>query len=104
MNFAENSGATLRLSPRGYKRCVLGAAIFALSSAAALAQGIEGTPEEQAACTPDALKLCQTEIPDAERVKVCLVEHVSELTPACREVFTHRKKVEDEAEKARKAR
>ncbi|VFU09666.1 conserved hypothetical protein [Methylocella tundrae] len=74
------------------KRGGLLGVIFAFSASAACAQGLEGTPEEREACTPDALNLCQAYIPDAERIKECLIQHVSDLSPACREVFEPKQK------------
>lgn len=74
------------------KRSVLLGIVFALSASAVCAQGLEGTPEEREACMPDALNLCQAYIPDAERIKECLIQHVSDLSPACREVFGPKQK------------
>jgi hypothetical protein len=65
---------------------ILGA-LFALPASIVLAQGDEGTPEQREACTPDAMHLCNAYIPDAERVKECLAQHVGDLSAACREVF-----------------
>ncbi|MGA2636378.1 hypothetical protein [Methylocella sp.] len=94
LNFSRKAGAWLPC---------LGGALFAVSTSAVSAQpslkGMpgapdqgaqeQGTPEQRAACTPDAFSLCHAYIPDAERVKNCLIEHVNELSPPCREVFEH---------------
>ena len=48
-------------------------AVAVLLFATAAAHAV--TPEEEAACTPDALSLCQHVIPERERVKACLIEH-----------------------------
>ncbi len=61
----------------------------ALSSAMALAQENLGTPEQRAACTPDAFRLCSAYIPDATRVEGCLRFRKSDLSEACRSVFDH---------------
>lgn len=45
------------------------------------------TPEQQQACTGDAFRLCSSEIPDVDRVTVCMIRHKSELTPGCRVFF-----------------
>jgi hypothetical protein len=45
------------------------------------------TQEDASACTPDAMKLCHTAIPDADRVTQCLVQNKKQLSPACTIVF-----------------
>ena len=41
------------------------------------------TQEDADACTPDAMKLCQAAIPDAGRVRDCLIQNKRGLSPAC---------------------
>ena len=45
------------------------------------------TPEQQAACSDDAFRLCSSEIPDVDRVTACMVQHKSELSAGCKAVF-----------------
>jgi hypothetical protein len=45
------------------------------------------TPEEQAACTSDAFRLCSQAIPDASRVKLCLEAAHDQLSPPCAAMF-----------------
>ena len=45
------------------------------------------TPEEQAACQPDAFRLCGSEIPNIERVKACMVAKRAQLSPECKRFF-----------------
>lgn len=45
------------------------------------------TPEEQQACSPDAFRLCSSEIPDIDRVTACMVRNKSQLSPQCRAFF-----------------
>ena len=45
------------------------------------------TPEQQQACSPDAFRLCGPEIPDVDRVTVCMIRHKAELSPPCRAFF-----------------
>jgi hypothetical protein len=45
------------------------------------------TAEEQQACSGDAFRLCSAEIPDVDRVTVCMVRHKSQLSPGCRVFF-----------------
>ncbi|MGY2046829.1 hypothetical protein [Methylobacterium sp. JK268] len=61
-----------------------GAALCVLALATpALAQN-RGTPEQQQACTPDAMTLCGEFIPDPGRVRACLLGRRANLSPACR--------------------
>jgi hypothetical protein len=53
----------------------------------AFAQENRGTPEQRAACTPDAFRLCSSYIPDPTRVEYCLRQNKSGLSNACRSVF-----------------
>ena len=43
-----------------------------LDAGAAFAQEDRGTPEQRAACSPDAFRLCAGYIPDATNVEACL--------------------------------
>ena len=45
------------------------------------------TPEEQAACQPDAFRLCGSEIPNIERVTACMVARRAQLSPECKRFF-----------------
>jgi hypothetical protein len=45
------------------------------------------TPEEEQACSGDAFRLCSAEIPDVDRVTVCMVRNKSQLSPGCRVFF-----------------
>ena len=58
-------------------------------TAAAYAQENRGTPEQRAACTSDAFRLCASYIPDATDVEACLRQRKSYLSDACRAVFEH---------------
>jgi hypothetical protein len=58
-----------------------------LCATTASAQDNRGTPEQRAACTPDALRLCGSYIPDPTRVDQCLRQKISGLSGACRSVF-----------------
>ena len=53
----------------------------------ASAQDNRGTPEQRAACAPDAFRLCSGYIPDPTRVEHCLRQNKSDLSDACRSVF-----------------
>jgi hypothetical protein len=45
------------------------------------------TPEQQQACSGDAFRLCSAEIPDVDRVTVCMIAKKSQLSPGCRVFF-----------------
>jgi hypothetical protein len=79
------------VSERRVKRFTMGAvflsAALSIATSVALSQGTEGTPEQQEACTPDAIKLCSNFIPDPGRVKNCLIQRIAVLSLRCREVI-----------------
>jgi hypothetical protein len=58
-----------------------------LYATTASAQEDRGTPEQRAACAPDAFRLCCSYIPDATKVETCLRQNKSDLSNACRSVF-----------------
>jgi hypothetical protein len=45
------------------------------------------TAEEQQACSGDAFRLCSAEIPDVDRVTVCMVRNKAQLSPGCQVFF-----------------
>ena len=55
-----------------------------LCATTASAQENRGTPEQRAACAPDAIRFCVGYIPDPTRVEYCLRQNVSDLSDACR--------------------
>jgi hypothetical protein len=67
------------------RRCVVLTALLCVTTAAA--QENRGTPEQRAACAPDAFRLCSNYIPDAARVENCLRQRTADLSDACRSVF-----------------
>jgi hypothetical protein len=65
----------------------IAAAAALLCATSAVAQENHGTPEQKAACAPDAFRLCAGYIPDPTRVEYCLRQNKSDLSDACRSVF-----------------
>ena len=63
---------------------LLGAALV-VSPLPGAAQGY--TPEQEQMCTPDAMRLCSSEIPDVSRVTACMVRLRAQLNPGCRQFF-----------------
>ena len=45
------------------------------------------TPEQQQACTPDAMRLCGSFIPDVDRITACMIQKKSQLSAECRRYF-----------------
>ena len=45
------------------------------------------TPEQQQACTPDAMRLCGAYIPDVDQITACMIARKSQLSPECRRFF-----------------
>jgi hypothetical protein len=45
------------------------------------------TPDEQAACTDDAFRVCSDAIPDRDRVAQCLIVNKDAISQACRTVI-----------------
>jgi Cysteine rich repeat len=75
----------------GTPRIILGATMLMGSSLAAqntaLSQDYRGTWEQQMACTPDVMRFCSDQIPDASRIVACLRQNTAQLGDACRAVF-----------------
>jgi hypothetical protein len=74
---------------------VICAAFAAASPALAQDRGdYRGTPEQQAACRPDVLKLCGPEIPNVERITQCLsyYNYNKKLSPECSAVFAEKRR------------
>ena len=58
--------------------------VLAFASPAAAQQW---TPEQRAACEPDAMRLCNQYVPDVQRVSACMSHYRRYLSPACRAAF-----------------
>ena len=65
------------------------AMLFAAGLAASIASTASSayTFEQQQACSGDAFRLCSSEIPDIERIRICMIRNRSELSPQCRAFF-----------------
>ena len=59
---------------------------FVLTVAAPLA-AVAYTQEDIAACTPDAMRMCQQAFPNESRVVLCLVQNRRQLNAACTMAF-----------------
>jgi hypothetical protein len=65
-------------------RCPVKVLAALLCATTASAQENRGTPEQRAACAPDAFRLCVSYIPDATGVEQCLRQNKSDLSDARR--------------------
>ena len=65
-------------------RKLLVACAFVVVSLPAQAQP---TPAQRQACEQDAFRLCESAIPDENRVRQCLVRNMRRLNPVCRSAF-----------------
>lgn len=61
------------------------------------------TADDEAACTPDVMKLCQQHVPKRDDIIGCLTEKKKELSPECFKVFT-RPPAQQAAEEERRRR
>jgi hypothetical protein len=61
------------------------AAALPVSMSPAASQGY--TPEQQQACSGDAMRLCGAYVPDVDRITVCMIQNKSQLSPGCRVFF-----------------
>jgi hypothetical protein len=75
----------LGISSRIFLGAALSAAVSIMSQGGAFAQ--QGTPEQQAACQPDVMRLCGNFIPDVDRIVACLKYNEPNLNPACHDVM-----------------
>jgi len=65
-----------------------GLALAAALSASFIPTAVRAyTPEQQQACTPDAMRLCGEFVPDVDRITACMIARKSQLSPECRQYF-----------------
>ncbi len=48
------------------------------------------TPSQKHPCHDDAFRFCREDIPDHAKIHACLIRHVEQLSPACRDIIGHR--------------
>ena len=59
----------------------------ALSVSMLATEGRAYTPEQEQACSGDAMRLCSAYVPDVDRITACMVQNKSQLSPGCRVYF-----------------
>ena len=45
------------------------------------------TPEQEQACSGDAMRICGAFVPDVDRITACMIQNKSQLSPPCRAFF-----------------
>jgi hypothetical protein len=67
----------------------LGALAFILTIGAPLAAFAQShSQEDEAACTPDVMRLCQEFVPNRKQIISCMVTKKKDLSPECFAVFS----------------
>jgi len=51
------------------------------------AAGRAYTPDEEQACSGDAMRLCGAYVPDVDRITACMIQNKAQLSPGCRVYF-----------------
>jgi hypothetical protein len=82
---AVSGGIMLAVRSRKFQFSLWLAAAFSVSMWPAASEAY--TPEQQAACSDDAFRLCSADIPDVDRVTACMVRKQDQLSPGCRVYF-----------------
>ncbi|MBW7973494.1 hypothetical protein [Bradyrhizobium sp. BR 10289] len=49
--------------------------------------GFAYTPEQQQACTPDAMRLCGEFVPNVDAITACMIQKKAQLSPPCKVFF-----------------
>lgn len=80
------------------------AALALVCSTSVFAQQNRGTADQQAACAPDAFRLCSNYIPDPTNVASCLRQRRSELSGACGAVFDQADRTVETGVRSRRSR
>ncbi len=71
-----------------FKTCLAVASLsLALAVLALPRAGFAYTQEEQQACTPDAMRLCNEFIPNVDAITACMIKKKAQLSPQCRVFF-----------------
>jgi hypothetical protein len=73
------------------KPTILAALLFAAATALAPAPAAaQGTPEQQANCSGDAMNFCGPYLSDTKATTACMRKNFRRLTPACRATMSTR--------------
>ena len=72
---------------RWERRAQLAACVALCSALWASSAGAFTEDDQQRLCTPDVFRLCSSEIPNRERIIVCMRQKRAQLSEGCRSVF-----------------
>ena len=61
--------------------------IVCMSAVAVSNMSYASTAEQQRLCSSDAFRLCSSEIPNVDRVTICMRKHKASLSDGCKAVF-----------------
>ena len=76
-------------------RSGVASACIAILVASYVTPSAAATVEERSACTPDVLRLCSSDIPNVERIVVCMKRERTKLSPACAAVVRTVRSIDD---------
>ena len=76
-------------------RSQVASACIAIVVASYVTPSAAATPEERVACTPDVVRLCSSDIPNVERIVVCMKRERTKLSPACAAVVRTVRSIDD---------
>jgi len=67
----------------------MAASAFALALAVLVqpGTGLAYTPEQEQACTPDAMRLCGEFVPNVDAITACMIQKKAQLSPQCAVFF-----------------
>ncbi len=68
-------------------KIALSAAVSAIALTIAVQPSVAYTPEQQQACSPDAMRLCGEFVPNVDAITACMIQKKSQLSPQCRAFF-----------------
>jgi hypothetical protein len=90
-DYAEQTSTVIVATPSPKLECnvmrKLSAVAFIIIMITAPLPAIAYTQADADACTPDAMRLCASAIPDVSRVAFCLAHNKQQLNSACASVF-----------------
>jgi len=91
-DYAEQTSTVIVATPSPKLECnvmrKLSAVAFIIIMITAPLPAIAYTQADADACTPDAMRLCASAIPDVSRVAFCLAHNKQQLNSACAAVFS----------------
>lgn len=76
------------MPPLRFRQSVAAASLaLALAVLVQPGAGFAYTPEQQQACTPDAMRLCGEFVPNVDAITACMIQRKAQLSPQCAVFF-----------------